>query len=310
MKPTYFLPVLLLGVLFTSCTTYQYTARHTSIYPKAIDTKDQRASIDVNYSRKVTATSNYQLTRKDAIAEAEFLCIQNENIDVVVDPIFKIEYHPAKMKKQYRATIIGFAGTYKSEPNAFDESKTFTIEDIEKFKLLYDPSFMPYYYQQFLPAGGDVYNYYIKSGVNGTAGSALKAAPLAMPKASAKTPGSVMLKNQPKRPLQPMDPAMMYKAKKLRDAGICMTSIGAAVCLGAGLPVFLLGVDDRFPSVSASDAAIVSGIVVMGVGAATCYSGIIMASVGGARYNKAKKAQHMNLTFNAGANGIGLGLTF
>ena len=90
MKRISIFSCLLLSMFLASCTTYQYTGRQTNIRNRSIDGTEQRAGIKVDYNKRVTATSNYQLTRSDAINEAEFLCIQNEKIDVVVDPNIKI----------------------------------------------------------------------------------------------------------------------------------------------------------------------------------------------------------------------------
>ena len=313
MKRISIFSFILLSMFLASCTTYQYTARQTEINNRQMDTKVQRAEIKVDYNHQVTATSNFQLTRKDAIAEAEFNCIRDEKIDVVVDPIYKIEFRPFKLNRKYRATIIGFEGLYEEKDNLLDESKKYTIEDIEKFKLLYDPSFLPYYYQQPLPAGGDVYNYYIKSGVNGS--NVAPAAP-AKSKVSSKTAPSIMLRNDKparQRPFKQYTSEDLRKAKQLRDAGIGAIVCGAAACLGVGLPVFIAGESGAFGQKKYSepnDAAIVAGAVLMGVGGATFMAGIPIVSVGATRYNMLKKAQGMNLTFNAGANGVGLGLTF
>ena len=302
MKRISIFSFLLLSMFLASCTTYQYTARQTEIHNRSMDTKVQRAAIKVDFDRQVTATSNYQITRKDAIAEAEFMCIRDEKIDVVVDPIYKIEFNPFKAKKNYRATIIGFAGSYEEKENLLDESKKYTVEDIEKFKLLYDPSFLPYFYQQPLPAGGDVYNYYIKSGVPGASVAPAKA-PAKAPAVS-KTAPSIMLKNQaPARSFKPFNSNEMRKAKQLRDAGIGLMVGGAAVCLGAGLPV-LFCLDHR-------EAGIDAGIALISAGAClTTYVGIPMVCVGAVRYNRLKQEQSLQFTLNTGANGIGLGLTF
>lgn len=294
MKQSHFLPLLLLGVLFSSCTSYQYTSRHTDIHRRSIEPKEQRASIQVNYDKKVTAVSGFQPTLKGALAEAEFMCIEQEKIDVVVDPVYRIEFHPCRLKKKYRATVIGFAGKYKDEPSLLDESKQYTLEEIEKFKLLYDPSFMPFFYQKTPPAGGDVHNYYFKSGAT--------PAPAMQPALQPKHGTSMMLKNEPIRPMDPIDFDKMYKAKRLRNGGCITLAAGAVVCLGVGLPVLFLA--DPW------DVALPAGMTLIGVGSATGTAGIIMASVGGARYNKCKKAQKMDLTLNSGKNGIGLGLTF
>lgn len=302
MKRISIFSCLLLSMFLASCTTYQYTGRQTNIRNRSIDGTEQRAGIKVDYNKRVTATSNYQLTRSDAINEAEFLCIQNEKIDVVVDPIIKIEYNPLKLKKQYKATIIGFAGKFEERPTLLDESMMYTIDDIEKFKLMYDPSFLPYFYQQPLPAGGDVYNYYIKSGVPGASVAPAKA-PAKAPAVS-KTAPSIMLKNQaPARSFKPFNSGEMRKAKQLRDAGIGIMVGGAATCLAAGLPTLLCN--------HYSEAQEIAGICLISIGAGlTTYVGIPMVCVGAARYNRMKKEQSMQFTLNAGANGIGLGLTF
>ena len=296
MKRILLFSLVLLSMFLASCTTYQFTARQTEINRRQMDTKNQRAAVQIDYNHKVTATSNYQITRKDAIAEAEFMCIQNENIDVVVDPIYKIEFNPFKFKKNYRATIIGFVGKYEQKENLLDESKKYTIEDIEKFKLLYDPDFLPYYYQQPVPAGGDVYNYYIKSGAG------VAPAPVKSPAVS-KTAPSIMLRNNPakQRPFKQYSGEELRKAKKLRDGGISALVCGAAVCLGVGLPVLVTARGDEQEWAGAS---------LMIIGGAAAVAGIPMTTVGAVRYNKGKKSQYMDITLNSGANGLGLALNF
>lgn len=274
----------------TSCTVYQYTARQTDIRDRGIDGTDQRAGIKVDYNKRVTATSNYQITRADAINEAEFLCIQDEKIDVVVDPIYKIEHNPLKIKKQYRATIIGFAGKFEEQPTLIEESKKYTLEEIEKFKLLNDPSFLEYYYRA--PQGGDTYNYFIKSGVNGAPEKASK---------EPKAPKSVMLKNQ--QPVRPVGPVMYdyRKARQLRDAGISLMVLGPAIALGAGLPLFIY---------NDNDVQLGAAIAMSTIGTAAFLSSIPMLSVGQVRMNVAKRQQTLNFTLNASSNGLGLGMRF
>lgn len=295
------LAMLTMVSFLTSCTVYQYTGRQTDIRNRGIDGTEQRAGIKVDYNKRVTATSNYQITRSDAINEAEFLCIQEQKIDVVVDPVFKIEYNPLKMKKKFKATIIGFAGLYEERPTLLDESKKYTIDDIEKFKLMYDPSFLDYYYRQPQPQGGDTYNYYIKSGVNAAPAKGLKA-----PKAQPAAPKSIMLKNdQPARQLQPA--AINYKkAKQLRDAGIGMLVCGYAVAVGAGIPLILTAHDKyEEPIFEQVHAA----IAMWTIGGAMFVSGIPMIAVGQVRMNKAKN-QTLAFSLNASSNGLGLGMTF
>jgi hypothetical protein len=309
MKHFYLVPLLLLSVAFTSCSTYQYTARQTDVHKHPIDSKEQMASIVVDYDKQVSATSDYQRSRKDAIAEAEFRCIQESKIDVVVDPIIKIEqrHNPFIIRKRFKATITGYAGTYKEEPSRLEESKQYTLEEIEKYKLLYDPNFPQNYYQK--SNSGD--NYYFQSGE-------LK------PQKAEKKSGSVMLKKdvshqtQERSYEQYFNSYTLRKDKQLRDAGIGLMVCGAATCLGMGLPLFICGNKekpyyDQYGNIRGyeyNSAMVASGIAFMSIGAIAFYTGIPILSVGAVTYKRDKRAEALNFTLNAGGNGLGLGLTF
>ena len=151
------IPLLVLAAL-SSCSSssefsYSYSSRQSGVNRQDIDAINQRVAVVVDYERQVTATSEYQASRKDAIAEAEFLCIQNEKIDVVVDPIYRVECDLTK--KRYKATVIGFAGKYQALPSEIDETKNLTREQIENYKLLTDPSFAPLLYNKGGNNGGE-----------------------------------------------------------------------------------------------------------------------------------------------------------
>lgn len=113
-----------------------------------IHSKHVSAEVVVDFNRKVIATSDYCLTKNDAIREAEYLCIIKNGIDVIVDPIFKLEYAPTELKRKHRATVIGFAGVYKKVPTGVDAVVGYDMEDVEKYKMLTDPSFPQHYYNQ------------------------------------------------------------------------------------------------------------------------------------------------------------------
>lgn len=284
MKQSHFLPLIVLSLVLASCSTYQYTARQTEVRQRPIDAKEQLNSITVNYDKQVTATSDYQMTKKDAIAEAEFRCIEDEKIDVVVDPIFKVEYNPFKFKRRFKATIVGFAGKYKEEPNRLDDSKKYTLEEIEKFKLLYDANFPQYYYQK--SNEGD--RYFFNSGA---------------PKLNENPKSSILL---PKNSMSPRAylPNQTYdlkKSKAIRNAGICCMVGGAVLCVGIGVPMLVR---------AQTDGAVGAGIAFMCIGAVSAvYAGIPLLTVGQIRVDRAKRTEYKDITLNSGTNGIGLGFT-
>ena len=270
-----FILPLLMAAALTSCSTFQYSSRSVDVNNRSIGTKETAAEVVVDYGRTVTATSDFQLTKNEAIREAEYLCIQNSKVDVVVDPVFKIEYSPFELKRKYRATVTGFAGMYKSVPAGVDAVKKYDMEDIEKYKLLTDPSFPQHYYNN---GTGD--NYYINSS-NGQMVKSAGAASLAFaPKA--KTP----------KPLKDFD---LTKARKLRNTGMGLTISGA-------ISTFLIGL----PCLSDSDAY-GAGITFLSLGSIAAASGIPMWCVGSVRMKKSGDTQ---LSMGGTSNGVGLRLKF
>lgn len=269
--------LLLLGIALSSCSTYQYTARQTNVHRRAIETHEQMAGIDVDYSRQVTATSDFQLTRQDAINEAEYICLQQSKVDVIVDPIVKIEYNPFKIKMRYRATIIGYAGMYKEEPTKLEKSKEYTLEEIEKYKLLTDPTFPQYYYNN--GTQGDQYYF-------GTSGLGSKTAS-----------SSFMIQSTKLNNVKVPKVYDYQQALKLRNTGISLLTSGVVMMFAVGMPCL----------VSTSDGAPAAGAAFMAIGGVMISTGIPVMTVGCVR---AKKSQNKEITMNVGSNGIGLGLTF
>ena len=214
MKKCYFF-LLLLSIIFTSCSSYQYSARQINVQRQSIGNHEQMANIDVDYTKQVTATSEYQITRQDAIQEAEFLCIQHFKIDVVVDPIVKVEYNPFKIKKRYKATVVGFAGMYKEAPTKLDKSKEYTLEEIEKYKLLTDPTFPQYYYSK----GEQDDQYYFGPKTED----------------SKKESSSFIMQRINRSYLKAPQNSNYQKSTKLRNEGICIVGSGVAMAaIGIG----------------------------------------------------------------------------
>lgn len=156
-KKNLFLALALGGLMLmqVGCTTYSYTSRSTKVDQRVINSSKATADIQIDYKKKVTATSDFQKFPNQAKQQAIYQCILNNGIDVLVDPIFQVENRPVT---GYRATVNGFAGYYKEGVSDLDKviEKKYSKEDIEKFLLLTDPSFR----QQFYSKGGENGNTY------------------------------------------------------------------------------------------------------------------------------------------------------
>lgn len=261
---------LFMALMLTSCSTYQYSARTVGVNRQPIQTKEAAVEVVPDYGRVVTATSDYHITQKDAITEAEYLCIINNKIDVVVDPIMKVEYTPLQQKK-YKATITGYAGTYNKAKAGVDAVSSYSKEEIEKYKLLTDPNFPQYYYNK---GTGDTY--FINSGASGPlkAAASLAVAP--------KKGASTLTNNYD-----------FTKAKKLRNAGAGMTIAGVLATLVIGVPVFVAAESE-------------AGIPFMTLGSMATVAGVPMWAIGAKRM----KNSGANVSVGGSKNGVGLKLNF
>lgn len=308
-KISYALAVVLFGTLMTSCTTYSYTSRSAAIRGTTIDSRALGTEITADFSHQVTATSDRQTTLSAAKNQAVFLCLQQKGVEVVVDPVYQVEYRWFK-KNPYTVTVMGFAGTYKQVPCGLDAfvEKNYSKEDIEKWLLLNDPKFVNLYYQKekkdVHQQGGDVTNYYINS--NGEVSSAkprLKVAKVAAP--TEQPTSSVMLKSSNALQQQKVNQLPDWKkSKKLRDAGIGLVVGGVVSAVAMGTPLIICS--DNYRGVD-RDAMIGSGIAFATLGGAMFVAGVPMLAVGQSRMNKVEKA---TLAFGGTSNGLGMRLTF
>lgn len=158
MKKTNLLYGLVLGAIVlvqAGCTSYSFTSRSTRVDQSDIYASEQVADLNVDYKKRITSTSDWQKFPNQAKQQAIYQCIMDNNVDVLVDPIFKIENRPIT---GYRATVTGFAATYKVGKKAIDRmvEQGYTQEQIEKYLLLNDPNFYKFYYQK--DSNGNVYN--------------------------------------------------------------------------------------------------------------------------------------------------------
>lgn len=283
MKKNYYLLLAgLVALVMSSCSTYSYTSRTVHVDRQPVGQMDNYVNLDIDYNRQLTATSNFQSTRNAAIEEAYRMAIMDNHIDVLVDPIYEVRFDWWRVKNRFKAVVNGFAATYREAETPIDQmkEKNYSMEDIEKFKMLTTDDFYKYYYRQ-----GDVYNYNIKTTETAAPKRSLLISPI-----SEKSKRPVTVKNYD-----------YEKSLQLRNAGIYTAAAGAAALFGIGIPCYLAGMADhskyertysnmssysRSSLLTKSDAEIVSGAVFMAFGCAGVAAGIPMLAVGQVRMNK------------------------
>ena len=293
------IPVLAAVWLMSGCAQfkqYAYTSRTTPISGTSIMPQTSGVEVELDFARHVTATSEVLPTEAEAIAHAKYLCLQNNHIDVLVDPIFHVE----KMASGYRATVQGYAGMYKTVPTGVYavQEGNIPMESIEKYKLLNDPSFAQYYYKQFEPER-HITTYNISTGGSERAVPVVQDNP-----ESGSTVKSYVIQDA----VQPTDPKVMNpkfdynKARRLNSAGWGFFTAGAIFTgLGAGL----LG------GSGGNDGLTVAGAVLTGAGAASMlYVAVPMICVGSYRMKRAPNKPKKEIAVGGMNNGLGMALKF
>lgn len=210
-----------IALMQIGCSTYSYTSRSTSINRLDIESKQQNAEIKIDYNKKITAVSDFQKLIFQAKEQAIYQCIMNNDVDIIIDPIFQIENRGVG---KYRATVTGFAGYYKNGLSGIDEVtiKKYSRSDIENYLLLTDPNFYQHCYNTQTSGDSKVYN--IKCG-NSTSKNISETQ-------STNTISTKKITRKNKK----MD---YKKAKRIRDIGILLTSTG--FFSPAGIPMIIVG---------------------------------------------------------------------
>lgn len=241
-------------VVLTSCgvtNNNSFTSRSRYIEGGRIKEQPKAAEIDVDFSMRVTAQSDWQPTKSAARTEAEHKAITEYGIDLVIEPIWKYTASPVFSRKDgapwypcYKAELVGFAGKYRktlSTEERILQLQDIDLETIEKYKLLTDPDFKDVYYQQEpqQPADNSVKGSVI---IQGGLGAPVPAATVAPP-TTTEPQASIVVKPTPKQPKPVKEIDYFKRGTSEIKAGKAFVSMGI-MCLAAGFCA--LGADISF----------------------------------------------------------------
>ena len=135
---------LLLIALVSSCKTYNHSSRRVDISNKNLNTESVVVDIKPDFEKKVIGSSTkLHKTAAKAMEEAYFNAIIENNIDVLVDPIYSVSTTKAFLfffGGKSEATVNGYAGYYQNarpisvhERNKMDD-KISKLEEFAKFE--------------------------------------------------------------------------------------------------------------------------------------------------------------------------------
>lgn len=137
-----FVAAISIALIFTSCkSTYYYQARNINVQNKDVISTPTIVDIKVDLTKRVSYSDQKfvkypQAITKNQIAEcalqaARYNCIMQNNIDVVVDPVYKIYF---KGKNKAKIELTGYAGYYQNSRTLSNDVKTFENIDMETIK--------------------------------------------------------------------------------------------------------------------------------------------------------------------------------
>ena len=92
--------------------------------------------------------------KSEAMQEAKYKAITGNDIDILVDMVYKVE----KKGGKYSVTVTGFAGYYKNSRTLYEDIELMSKirkEDVEKYLILHNPETIKYINRK-----GEVVNIY------------------------------------------------------------------------------------------------------------------------------------------------------
>jgi hypothetical protein len=129
-------------VFLSSCSSTNHTYRDNFIQNKPVVTSEVIVDVKVDLNKKVESTSSKRKTVELAKSEAYYKAISENNIDIVVDPIFETRTSDKFLFFGGKTTVKlkGFAGYYinpRTKVEAIKELKLVDTLDIHKYNNIY-----------------------------------------------------------------------------------------------------------------------------------------------------------------------------
>lgn len=142
MKTNFLLTITAVSAVLMSCSSTTYSYRTATIPNKNIISNEVVVDVKLNLSSKIVATSSQRNSVEEAKEEAYYLAITQNNIDVLVDPIYEIQTSEKIFffGGKSVAKITGFGANYinpRNKVEAINELNKTENSNINKFESLY-----------------------------------------------------------------------------------------------------------------------------------------------------------------------------
>lgn len=141
-----FIPFVVFVLVITSaCSSTSYTYRSVDISKDDVIAQQVVVDLKLDLKNKITTTSSKRNSVNEAVEEAYYKAITENNIDVVVDPIFEVKSTDKILFFGGKSTakLTGFGAKYDNARNKLDavkELKSIDTTDVKNFDALYGPT--------------------------------------------------------------------------------------------------------------------------------------------------------------------------
>jgi hypothetical protein len=132
-------------VLNSGCSSTSYTYRSVDITKDDVIAQQVVVDLKLDLKNRITTTSSKRNSVDEAVEEAYYKAIVDNNIDVVVDPIFEVKSTDKILFFGGKSTakLTGFGAKYDNARNkleAVKELKSIDTTDVKNFDALYGSS--------------------------------------------------------------------------------------------------------------------------------------------------------------------------
>ena len=139
-----YLYILTIVFALTSCSVTKQSYRGVEVNKKNVITDDIVVDVKVDITKPIKSTSSKRNSENEARDEAYFKAITENNIDLVIDPIFEVSTSDKFLffGGKSVAKLSGFAGYYsnpRNKRNAVKELQSLKMQEVKSFERLYYP---------------------------------------------------------------------------------------------------------------------------------------------------------------------------
>jgi hypothetical protein len=119
------------GVLFLSgCTSLQHSYRQANIPEQNLVVMPTLVDVEVDFSKRVTATSPKTEGVDNALSTAYYMAIKNSGADIIIDPVYEVKTSGGMSI----ATVMGYFGKYTNARKMTDAMSEFNAIDTTSVK--------------------------------------------------------------------------------------------------------------------------------------------------------------------------------